>query len=198
MGCHPAGKEKFFKGREALVLGKIPVLFKICADQVIRRLLFLAKQALEHPHGLPRWFPPVGHPVLTTQQGKSLRFRILFGPQSTKMPMSSLVKSLSSGGIDFMVAFPIQRQQIHPRWPLIIYAKMGLKQKHSPPMTPESVCKFLISLRPIRCALVQSKWIAESHFAMGPFAKGHGGALLILGVTPRLSTRIIHKQSGQS
>ncbi|GJY68537.1 hypothetical protein Tco_0471519 [Tanacetum coccineum] len=115
--------------------------------------------------------PSVDITVLTTQQEKS-SIPDSFGPQSTRMPMSWLktathasvkekfhngmrchkipskfVKSLTSG------ALTLWGHSHHPKatntssWPLIIYQN-GLKQKRSPPMTPELfvVCKFLKSL----------------------------------------------------
>ncbi|GJS61700.1 reverse transcriptase domain-containing protein [Tanacetum coccineum] len=65
-----------------------PFLFKICADQVIRRCGFW-QRTMDILNGLPTMVPPVDITVLTTQQEKS-SIPDSFGPQSTKMPMNWL------------------------------------------------------------------------------------------------------------
>ncbi|GJR62500.1 reverse transcriptase domain-containing protein [Tanacetum coccineum] len=142
-----------------------------------------------------------------------------FGQQSTKSPLSWLntatlakasgkdsqrdeiaqqnlpskfVKSLTSG------ALTLWGHSHHPNatntssWPLIIYQN-GLKQKRSPPMTPELFANFL-NLSFARfgtpCAIISDR---GTHFCNDQFAK----VMLKYGVTHRLSTAYHPQTSGQ-
>ncbi|GJR35525.1 reverse transcriptase domain-containing protein [Tanacetum coccineum] len=77
-------KRKFFKDVKHY-FWEDPFLFKICADQVIRRCVFgkEAHDILMACHDGPTG----GHHGANYTARKDLDFRILFGPRSTRMPM---------------------------------------------------------------------------------------------------------------
>ncbi|GJY02469.1 putative reverse transcriptase domain-containing protein, partial [Tanacetum coccineum] len=85
-GMSTQQKRKFFKDVKHY-FWEDPFLFKICADQVIRRCVF-GKEAMTSSW-LATMVPPVDITVLTTQQEKS-SIPDSFGPLFTKMPMSWL------------------------------------------------------------------------------------------------------------
>ncbi|GJR99406.1 hypothetical protein Tco_0315915 [Tanacetum coccineum] len=157
-------KNKFFKDVKHYFWDD-PFLFKICADQVIRRCVS-GQEALDQ-------FPPklatvdlLGDTMVPiTQQEKSL-IQDSIGPPSTRMPMtlspvvtfvnvkeklrnvmrchktpSKFAKSLTSGALILWGRSRLQEGTSTYSW-LLTICQNGSKQKRSPPMMPELFVNF--------------------------------------------------------
>nr|GEZ57817.1 reverse transcriptase domain-containing protein [Tanacetum cinerariifolium] len=156
-GMSSQQKNKFFKDVKHYFWDD-PFLFKICADQVIRRCVH-GKEALyilEACHN----GPTRGHHGATSPPRRSL-MPVSFGPPSTRMPtslsktvtrandketfhnlmrclktQSKFVKSLMFGALTLWARSRLHEGTNIFSWSLTI-CQNGLKQKRSPPMTSE-------------------------------------------------------------
>ncbi|GKA69781.1 reverse transcriptase domain-containing protein [Tanacetum coccineum] len=144
-GMSTQQKRKFFKDVKHY-FWEDPFLFKICADQVIRRCVF-GKEAHDilmachlSPHGLHEWSTGGHHGANYT--ARKVFDSGFFWPTIYKMPMIR--------GIDFMGHFHIiQRQQI-----LLVegdYLSKWVEAKAAPQMRPSCLQIFKSTLRQIRC-----------------------------------------------
>nr|GEV20267.1 reverse transcriptase domain-containing protein [Tanacetum cinerariifolium] len=193
-GMSSQHKNKFFKDVKHYFWDD-PFLFKICVDQAIWRCVH-GKEALdilEACHNGPTGGG--GIKVLTLPPRRSL-MPVSFGPPSTRMPTSlsktvtrandkekfhnvmkclktpsNFVKSLTFGALTLWTHSRLYEGINIFSWPSII-CQNGLKQKRSPPMTPDL---FASSLNLSSLDLVMLKY----------------------GVTHRLSTAYYPQTSGQ-
>nr|GEZ41392.1 reverse transcriptase domain-containing protein [Tanacetum cinerariifolium] len=156
-GMSSQQKNKFFKYVKHYFWDD-PFLFKISTDQVIRRYVH-GKEALDILEACHNG-PTGGIMVLTSPPRRSL-MSVSFGPPSTRMPMSlsktvtrandkekfhnvmrclktpsRFVKSLTFGALTLWARSRFHEGTNIFSWPSII-CQNGLKQKRSPPMTPE-------------------------------------------------------------
>nr|GEX85096.1 reverse transcriptase domain-containing protein [Tanacetum cinerariifolium] len=156
-GMSSQQKNKFFKDVKHYFWND-PFLFKICADQVIRRCVY-GKEALDILEACHNG--PMGDiTVLTSPLRRSL-MPVSFGPPSTRMP-TSLSKTVTRANdkgkfhnvmrclktpskfvksLTFEALTLWDRSRLHEginifSWPSII-CRNGLKRKRSLPMTPE-------------------------------------------------------------
>nr|GEY54353.1 reverse transcriptase domain-containing protein [Tanacetum cinerariifolium] len=156
-GMSSQQKNKFFKDVKHYFWYD-PFLFKICADQVIRRCVH-GKEALDILEACHNG-PTGGIMVLTSLPRRSL-MPVSSGPPSTRMPtslsktvtrandkekfhnvmrclktQSKIVKSLTFGALTLWACSRLREGTNIFSWPSIICLN-GLKRKRSPPMTPE-------------------------------------------------------------
>nr|GEY30166.1 hypothetical protein [Tanacetum cinerariifolium] len=150
-------KNKFFKDVKHYFWDD-PFLFKICADQVIRRCVH-GKEALNILE--PCHNRLTGDIMVLTSPLRRSLMPVSSGPPSTWMPTSSsktvtranvkekfhnmmrclktqskFVKSLMFGALTLWARFRLHEGTNIFSWPSII-CQNGLKRKHSPPTTPE-------------------------------------------------------------
>nr|GEV61270.1 reverse transcriptase domain-containing protein [Tanacetum cinerariifolium] len=176
-------KNKFFKDVKHYFWDD-SFLFKICADQVIRRCMH-GKEALdilEAYHNRPMG----GHHGANLTAKKSL-ISVSFSPPSTRMPTS-----LSKTGIDFMGPFPSSRGN---KYILVAvdYLSKWVEAKALLTNDARVVCKFLKYLFAkfgAPRAIISDR---GTHFCNDQFAK----VMLKYGVTHRLSTAYHPQTSGQ-
>ncbi|GJS39800.1 reverse transcriptase domain-containing protein [Tanacetum coccineum] len=178
-GMSSQQKRKFFKDVKHYFWDD-PFLFKICADQVIRRCVH-GKEAfdiLEACHNGPTG----GH------HGANLCPK-----RCLKIP-SKFVKSLTFGALTSWGRSRLQEGTNIYSWPSIT-CRNGLKQKRSPPMTPELFTNFPSNLLFARfgASLVTIIVIAEPIICNDQFAK----VMLKYRVTHRLFTAYHPQISGQ-
>ncbi|GJT07617.1 reverse transcriptase domain-containing protein [Tanacetum coccineum] len=193
-----------------------PLLFKICADQVIRRCVsgqeafdilkachsgptgghyganYTAKKIFDSGFYWPTIYKDA-HDFVTRcdicqRQGKI--------SQRDEMPQNSIqvCEIFDMWGIDFMGPFPSSRGNKYiSRHVPITYSKWFEDKSASPPMTTRVVCKFLKSLFArfgAPRAIISDR---GTHFCNDQFAK----VMLKYGVTHRLSTAYHPQTSGQ-
>ncbi|GKF84179.1 hypothetical protein Tco_0249077 [Tanacetum coccineum] len=103
--------------------------------------------------------------------------------------LSKFAKSLTCGALILWGRSRLQEGTNIYSWPLITY-RNGLKQKLSPPMTPELFANFLNLSSPDSVPLVQSQVIAKPIFAMTNLQRSCLNTELLIVSPPR----IIHKQ----
>ncbi|GJT76078.1 reverse transcriptase domain-containing protein [Tanacetum coccineum] len=176
-GMSSQQKRKFFKDVKHYFWDD-PFLFKICADQVIRRCVH-GKEATDNPGSLTQWTTG-GHSWLQISPANRFLMPVSSGPRFTKMPTSWLktatrasvkekfhnvmrclkipskfVKSLTFGVLTSWGRSRLQEGTNIYSWPSIT-CRNGLKQKRSPPMTPELFANFLNLSSPDSVPLVQS------------------------------------------
>ncbi|GJR94654.1 reverse transcriptase domain-containing protein [Tanacetum coccineum] len=162
-GMSSQQKNKFFKDVKHYFWDD-PYLFKICADQVIRRCV-AGQEAIDI--FIACHSGPTGGHYGAKYTAKKFLTQDFIGPQFTEMPMtwssdvtlfnvkekflnvmkclkipSKFVKSLTYGA-----SISWGRSRLHEgkniySWPSIT-CQNGLKQKHSPPTTPELFANFL-------------------------------------------------------
>ncbi|GJS94415.1 reverse transcriptase domain-containing protein [Tanacetum coccineum] len=131
-GMSTQQKNKFFKDVKHYFWDD-PFLFKICADQVIRRCVH-GKEALDILEACHNG-PTGGHHGKTSQRDED--------PQT---PIQ-VCEIFDMWGIDFYGPFPSHEEQ-YISWQSTICQKNGVgKQKRSPPMMPSSLQISEISLR---------------------------------------------------
>ncbi|GJZ41224.1 reverse transcriptase domain-containing protein [Tanacetum coccineum] len=175
-GMSTQQKRKFFKDVKHY-FWEDPFLFKICADQVIRRCVFgkEAHDILMACHDGPTgghhganytarkvfdsgfFWPTIykdAHELVKNCNSCQRQGKI---SQRDEMPQNSiqLVSPLTSGALILWGRSRLQEGTNIYSWLLIIYQN-GLKQKHSPPMTPELFANFLNLSSPDSVPLVQS------------------------------------------
>ncbi|GJZ50722.1 reverse transcriptase domain-containing protein [Tanacetum coccineum] len=176
-GMSSQQKRKFFKDVKHYFWDD-PFLFKICADQVIRRCVSgqEAFDILKACHS-----GPTGGHYGANYTAKKIFDSDLFAPQSTKYahdfvtlwtffqrqgkisqrgmrcPQNSIqvCEYLTCGALTFGAVPCLQREQIYNSWHSITYAN-GLKQKLSPTTMHELFVKFLNLSSPDLLPLVQS------------------------------------------
>ncbi|GJV20824.1 reverse transcriptase domain-containing protein [Tanacetum coccineum] len=174
-GMSSQQKRKFFKDVKHYFWDD-PFLFKICADQVIRRCVH-GKEALDilDFHNDLR-----GDILVPITPLKRSLIQDFIGPRSTRMPTtlspdvtfvnvkakfrnvmrclkipSKFAKSLTFGALTLWGRSRLQEGTNIYSWPSIT-CRNGLKQKHSPPMTPELFANFSNLSSPDSVPLVQS------------------------------------------
>ncbi|GJT70641.1 reverse transcriptase domain-containing protein [Tanacetum coccineum] len=209
-------KNKFFKDVKHYFWDD-PFLFKICADQVIRRCVSgqEALDILKACHSGPTgghyganytarkifdsgfYWPTIykdAHDFVTRcdicqRQGKIT--------QRDEMPQNSIqvCEIFDIWGIDFMGPFPSSPPTKRDKYILVAvdYCQNGSKQKRSPPMIPRMFCKFLKTLFSrfgAPRAIISDR---GTHFCNDQFTK----VMLKYGVTHRLSTAYHPQTSGQ-
>ncbi|GKB68871.1 hypothetical protein Tco_0930283 [Tanacetum coccineum] len=176
-GMSSQQKRKFFKDVKHYFWDD-PFLFKICADQVIRRCVS-GQEAFDILKCLPQWTQRVETTVQITQLKKvfdtGFYWQRLHGMPTTLSPdvtfvnvkakfrnvmrchktLSKFAKSLICGALTLWGRSRLQEGTNIYSWPLIIYQN-GLKRKRSPPMTPELFANFLNLSSPDSVPLVQS------------------------------------------
>ncbi|GJT51699.1 reverse transcriptase domain-containing protein [Tanacetum coccineum] len=138
VGMSTQQKNKFFKDVKHYFWDD-PFLFKICADQVIRRCVH-GKEALDILEACHNG-PTGGHHELWTHANVRKNFkRVRCSKNSSKF-----VKSLTCGGIDFMGPFPSSRGN---KYILVAvdYLSKWVEAKALPTNDARVVCKFLKSL----------------------------------------------------
>nr|GEZ76680.1 reverse transcriptase domain-containing protein [Tanacetum cinerariifolium] len=176
-------KNKFFKDVKHYFWDD-PFLFKICADQVIRRCVH-SKEALDilvACHNGTR-----GDIMVLTSPPKRSLMPVSSGPPFTKMPTS-----LSKTGIDFMGPFSSSRGDKYI-FVAVDYLSKWVKVKALPTNDARVVCKFLKSLF---ARFGSPRAIISdhgTHFCNDQFGK----VMLKYRVTHRLSTAYHPQTSGQ-
>ncbi|GJS51438.1 reverse transcriptase domain-containing protein [Tanacetum coccineum] len=162
-GMSSQQKRKFFKDVKHYFWDD-PFLFKICADQVIRRCVSgqEAFDILKACHSGPTgghyganytakkifdsgfyWQTLQGLPRLGTRDVTFVNVKAKFrNVMRCHKTLSKFVKSLTYGALILWGRSRLQEGTNIYSWPLIIYQN-GLKQKRSPPMTPELFANFL-------------------------------------------------------
>ncbi|GJR18017.1 reverse transcriptase domain-containing protein [Tanacetum coccineum] len=212
-GMSSQQKNKFFKDVKHYFWDD-PILFKICADQVIRRCVH-SKEALdilEACHNGPTgghhganltakkvfdagfFWPTIykdAHELVKNsdscqRQGKT--------SQRDEMPQNSIqvCEIFNVWGIDFMGSFPSLRGNKYILM-TVDYLSKWVKAKALPTNDARVVCKFLKSLFAqfsAPCAIISDR---VTHFSNDQFAK----VMLKYGVTHRLSTAYYPQTSGQ-
>nr|GEZ11036.1 reverse transcriptase domain-containing protein [Tanacetum cinerariifolium] len=156
-GMSSQQKNKFFKDVKYYFWDD-PFLFKICADQVIRRCVH-GKEALDILEACHN--RPTGDIMVLTSPPRRSLMPVSFRPPSTRMPTSlsktmtrakdkekfhivirclktpsKFVKSLTFGALTLWARSRVHEGTNIFSWPSII-CRNGLKQKRSPPMTPD-------------------------------------------------------------
>ncbi|GJV15958.1 hypothetical protein Tco_1361281 [Tanacetum coccineum] len=212
-GMSSQQKRKFFKDVKHYFWDD-PFLFKICADQVIRRCVSgqeafdILKACHSGPTGghygapittLKRFFdsgfmatiykyPTTKSPDVTFVNSRQNRLNVM----RCHKTLSKFAKSLTCGALILWGRSRLQEGTNIYSWPLIIYQN-GLKQKRSPPMTPELFANFLNLSSPIGAPRAINNDRGTTHFSkMTNFSNV---MLQIYGVTHLTPPpRIIHKQ----
>ncbi|GKC39481.1 reverse transcriptase domain-containing protein, partial [Tanacetum coccineum] len=188
-GMSSQQKNKFFKDVKHYFWDD-PFLFKICADQVIRRCVH-DKEALDILEACHNG-PTGGH------HGANLTAKKVFDAgkfsQRDEMPQNSIqvCKIFEVCGIDFMGPFPSSRGS---KYILVAvdYLSKWVEAKALPTNDARVVCKFLKSLFArfgAPRAIISDR---GTHFCNDQFAK----VMLKYGVTHRLSTAYHPQTSGQ-
>ncbi|GKF21856.1 reverse transcriptase domain-containing protein [Tanacetum coccineum] len=202
-------KRKFFKDVKHYFWDD-PFLFKMCADQVIRRCV-QGKEALdilEACHNGPTgghhganltakrvfdagfFWPTIykdAHELVKNATRASVKEKFHNVMRCLKIP-SKFVKSLMFGVLTSWGRSRLQEGTNIYSWPSITY-RNGLKQKRSPPMTPELFANFFARFGAPH-AIISDR---GTHFCNDQFAK----VMLKYGVTHRLSTAYHPQTSGQ-
>ncbi|GJX80738.1 reverse transcriptase domain-containing protein [Tanacetum coccineum] len=183
-GMSSQQKRKFFKD----YIWDDPFLFKICADQVIRRCVH-GKEAfdiLEACYNRPTGGHHGANLTAKKRQGKI--------SQRDEMPQNSIqvCEIFDIWGIDFMGSFPSSRGN---KYILVTvdYLSKWVEAKALPTNDARVVCKFLKSLFArfgAPRAIISDR---GTHFCNDQFAK----VMLKYGVTHRLSTAYHPQTSGQ-
>nr|GEW69136.1 reverse transcriptase domain-containing protein [Tanacetum cinerariifolium] len=182
-GMSSQQNNKFFKD-EKHYFWDDPFLFKICADQVIRRCVH-GQEAIDILKAC-HYGPTRGHhgPNYTTKKIS----------QRDEMPQNSIqvCEIFDVWGIDFMGPFPSLRRN---KYILVAidYLSKWVEAKALPTNDARVVCKFLKSLFArfkTPCAIISDRGI---HFCNDQFAK----VMLKYGVTHRLATAYHPQTSGQ-
>nr|GEU34492.1 reverse transcriptase domain-containing protein [Tanacetum cinerariifolium] len=167
-----------------------PFLFKICADQVIRRCVHGLEdiEVLKACHNGPIG----GHHGPNYTAKKVIDFGKI--SQRDEMPQNSIqvCKIFDVWGIDFMGTFPSSRGN---KYILVAvdYLSKWVEAKAIPTHDARVVCKFLKSLFArfgTPCAIISDR---GTHFCNNQFAK----VMLKYGVTHRLATAYHPQTSGQ-
>ncbi|GJS73333.1 hypothetical protein Tco_0706174 [Tanacetum coccineum] len=138
----PRAKEQRISPQSTFLGLEIPI-------KVIRRCVS-GQEAFDIPQSLPQWTHG-GHYGAITQL-KDLRIQANFRNvnEDAYNTLSKFAYFWTCGALFLWGQFPSLEGTNIYSWPLITY-RNGLKQKRSPPMTPELFCNFLISTRQIRC-----------------------------------------------
>nr|GEU61414.1 reverse transcriptase domain-containing protein [Tanacetum cinerariifolium] len=184
-GMSSQQKNKFFKDVKHYFWDD-PFLFKICADQVIRRCVH-GQEAIDILRACHNG-PTGGHhdPKYTTKKGKIL--------QRDEMPQNSIqvCKVFDIWGTNFMGSFPSSRGNKYILM-AVDYLSKWVEAKTLPTNDARVVCKFLKYLfarfRTPR-AIISDR---GTHFCNDQFAK----VMLKYGVTHRLATAYHPQTSGQ-
>ncbi|GKC94606.1 reverse transcriptase domain-containing protein [Tanacetum coccineum] len=186
-GMSSQQKNKFFKDVKHYFWDD-PYLFKICADQVIRRCVHdkEALDILEACHNRPTGGHHGANLIAKKRQGKI--------SQRDEMPQNSIqvCEIFDVWGIDFMGPFPSSRGN---KYILVAvdYLSKWVEAKALPTNDARVVCKFLKSLFArfgAPRAIISDR---GTHFCNDQFAK----VMLKYGVTHRLSTAYHPQTSGQ-
>nr|GEX11054.1 reverse transcriptase domain-containing protein [Tanacetum cinerariifolium] len=187
-GMSSQQKNKFFKDVKHYFWDD-PFLFKICADQVIRRCVYgqEAVDILEACHNGPTG----GH------HGPNYTTKTVFDSGFYWPTIYRDAHDLFARFLTFGASISWGRSRLHDgtsiySWPSITYQN-GLKRKCSPPTTHEFFCKFLKSLFArfgTPRAIISDR---GTHFSNDQFAK----VMLKYGVTHRLATAYHPQTSGQ-
>ncbi|GKB25540.1 reverse transcriptase domain-containing protein [Tanacetum coccineum] len=170
-GMSSQQKRKFFKDVKHYFWDD-PFLFKICADQD-----FIGPRSTRMPTTLS--------PDVTFVNVKA-KFRNVMRCHKT---LSKFAKSLTFGALTSWGRSRLQEGTNIYSWPSIT-CQNGLKQKRSPPMTPELFAKSLFARFGAPRAIISDR---GTHFCNDQFAK----VMLKYGVTHRLSTAYHPQTSGQ-
>ncbi|GJU31954.1 reverse transcriptase domain-containing protein [Tanacetum coccineum] len=186
-GMSSQQKNKFFKDVKHYFWDD-PFLFKICADQMIRRCVH-GKEALDILEACHNG-PTGGHHGCPTspQKGKI--------SQRDEMPQNSIqvCEIFDVWGIDFMGPFPSSKGN---KYILVAvdYLSKWVEAKALPTNDARVVCKFLKSLFARFWCCRPEAIISDrgTHFCNDQFAK----VMLKYGVTHRLSTAYHPQKSGQ-
>nr|GEW78574.1 reverse transcriptase domain-containing protein [Tanacetum cinerariifolium] len=182
-GMSSQQKNKFFKDVKHYFRDD-PFLFKICADQVIRRCVH-GQEAIDILKAC-HYGPTGGHhgPNYTAKKIS----------QRDEMPQNSIqvCEIFDVWGIDFMGPFPSSRGN---KYILVAvdYLAKWVEAKALPTNDARVVCKFLKNLFSrfrTPCAIISDH---ETHFCNDQFAK----VMLKYGVTHRLATTYHPQTSGQ-
>ncbi|GJZ42914.1 reverse transcriptase domain-containing protein [Tanacetum coccineum] len=140
-GMSTQQKRKFFKDVKHY-FWEDPFLFKICADQVIRRCVF-GKEKPRHPNGLPRWvsldtiYTDALELIKKLTTHASVKEKI---SQQMRLPQNSnqVVKSLSSGHWPLSgQKFPSSKRQTYTSSVAVDYLSKWVEAKALPPLMPE-------------------------------------------------------------
>ncbi|GJY56593.1 reverse transcriptase domain-containing protein [Tanacetum coccineum] len=184
-GMSSQQKNKFFKDVKHYFWDD-PFLFKICADQVIRRCVSgqEAFDILKACHS-----GPTGGHYGANYTAKKAKFRNVMRCHKT---LSKFAKSLTFGALILWGRSRLQEGTNIYSWQSITYQN-GLKQKRSPPMMPELFANFLRLSSPrfgAPRAIISDR---GTNFCNDQFSK----VMLKYGVTHRLSTAYHPQTSGQ-
>nr|GEU36213.1 reverse transcriptase domain-containing protein [Tanacetum cinerariifolium] len=182
-GMSSQQKNKFFKDVKHYFWDD-PFLFKICAEQVIRRCVH-GKEALDILEAYHNG--PTGDIMVLTLPPRRSLMSDSFGPPSTRMPTS-----LSKTGIEFMGPFPSSQGNKY----ILVAVDYLLKWVEAKALSTNDarvVCKFLKSLFArfgSPRAIISDR---GTHFCNDQFTK----VMLKYGVIHRLSTAYHPQTSGQ-